>query len=83
MNFQTGSKKATSLLQHSTDILGGTLVFSGTRVPFQTLIDYLKAGDTLDDFLDDFPSVTREQAFEVLELAQEAIVREIDASPVG
>jgi len=77
------SKKATSLLQHSTDILGGTLVFSGTRVPFQTLIDYLKAGDTLDDFLDDFPSVTREQAFEVLELAQEAIVREIDASPVG
>ena len=77
------SKNATSLLQHSAEILGGALVFSGTRVPFQTLIDYLKAGDTLDDFLDDFPSVTREQAFEVLELAQEAIVREIDASPVG
>ncbi|MBI5290882.1 MAG: DUF433 domain-containing protein [Chloroflexi bacterium] len=71
------------LLQHSAEILGGALVFGGTRVPFQTLIDYLKAGDTLDDFLDDFPSVTREQAFEVLELAQEAIVREIDASPVG
>lgn len=49
------------------EILGGTPVFLGTRVPFQTLLDYLEAGDTLDEFLDDFPTVTREQAITALE----------------
>lgn len=44
------------------DILGGTPVFADTRVPVQTLIDYLKAGDSLNDFLEGFPSVSREQA---------------------
>jgi uncharacterized protein (DUF433 family) len=52
------------------DILGGTPVFAGTRVPAQTLIDYLEAGDTLDAFLDSFPSVSREQAIAALELAR-------------
>jgi uncharacterized protein (DUF433 family) len=51
------------------DILSGIPVFAGTRVPVQTLIDYLKAGDSLDDFLDGFPSVSREQAQAFLELA--------------
>jgi uncharacterized protein (DUF433 family) len=51
------------------DILSGTPVFAGTRVPVQTLIDYLKAGDSLDDFLEGFPSVSREQAQAFLELA--------------
>ena len=51
------------------NILGGTPVFVGTRVPLQNLIDYLEAGDSLDDFLDSFPSVTREQAIAALELA--------------
>jgi uncharacterized protein (DUF433 family) len=61
-------------VSRSEDILGGTLVFTGTRVPVQTLLDYLEGGDRLDDFLDDFPSVTREQALQVLGLAKEAIL---------
>ena len=56
------------------DILGGTPVFMGTRVPLQNLIDYLEAGDSLDDFLQSFPTVTREQAIAALELAREALV---------
>ena len=55
------------------NVLGGTPVFVGTRVPLQNLIDYLEAGDSLDDFLDSFPSVTREQAIAALELAREAL----------
>jgi uncharacterized protein (DUF433 family) len=54
-------------------ILGGTPVFVGTRVPLQNLIDYLEAGDTIDDFLKSFPSVAREQAIAALELAREAL----------
>jgi uncharacterized protein (DUF433 family) len=49
-------------------------VFVGTRVPLKNLIDYLEAGDSLEEFLDDFPSVTRDQAVAALELAQEALV---------
>jgi uncharacterized protein (DUF433 family) len=49
------------------DILGGKPVFVGTRVPFQTLVDYIAAGHTLDQFLDHFPTVTREQALGSLE----------------
>jgi uncharacterized protein (DUF433 family) len=61
-------------LTHSDpEILGGTRVFAGTRVPVQTLIDYLEAGETLDAFLDSFPSVSREQAIAALELAREAL----------
>jgi uncharacterized protein (DUF433 family) len=55
------------------EILGGTPVFAGTRVPLQNLIDCLEAGDSLDDFLRSFPSVTREQAVAALELAREAL----------
>lgn len=55
------------------EILGGTLVFFGTRVPVQNLIDYLEAGDSLEDFLKSFPSVTREQAIAALEVAREAL----------
>jgi len=50
------------------DILGGTPVFQGTRVPFQALLDYLEAGQTLDEFLDDFPTVTRNAAVQGLTL---------------
>ena len=50
------------------DVVSGALVFSGTRVPVQTLIDYIKSGETLDRFLDGFPSVSREQAEAYLEL---------------
>jgi uncharacterized protein (DUF433 family) len=55
------------------EILGGTAVFVGTRVPVQTLVDYLRGGDTLDQFLEDFPSVRREQAQAALDLAGEAL----------
>jgi len=54
----------------SKEIMGGTPVFAGTRVPIQTLIDYLVAGDSIDEFLDGFPSVKREQVVEFLEEAE-------------
>lgn len=54
-------------------ILGGTPVFVGTRVPFRALIDYLEGGHDLDEFLDDFPSVSRELAVAALEAAHEAL----------
>jgi uncharacterized protein (DUF433 family) len=55
----------------SKEVMGGTPVFSGTRVPIQTLIDFLKAGDSIDDFLEGFPTVTREQVLEFLEVAEQ------------
>ena len=55
-------------------IMGGTPVFVGTRVPLQNLIDYLEGGETLDDFLEGFPSVTREQAIRVLEEMKERVL---------
>jgi len=72
---------ATDVIHSSTDILGGTPVFVGTRVPFQTLIDYLESGETLDEFLDDFPSVTREQAIAALDLAKESLLTQVHAHP--
>lgn len=62
-----------NLIVSSPDILGGTPVFVGTRVPVSNLTDYLEAGDTLDEFLDDFPSVSREQAVEFLEVAARGV----------
>lgn len=59
------------LISRDKDIMSGALVFAGTRVPVKTLLDYLKAGDSLDEFLDDFPTVKREQAEGVLELLQQ------------
>jgi len=56
------------------EIMGGTPVFAGTRVPVQTFVEYLEAGDPLDEFLIDFPSVTREQAVAVLELAKDLLL---------
>ena len=58
----------------SPDVLGGTPVFAGTRVPVQTLIEYLEAGDTIDDFLEGFPSVTRQQLVAFLEEAKDRVV---------
>ena len=57
----------TSEIMRDPDILGGTPVFRGTRVPVQTVIDYFSAGQSLGEFLDDFPSVTHEQVVQVLE----------------
>jgi uncharacterized protein (DUF433 family) len=63
-----------SVVHSDPEIMGGTPVFRGTRVPFQTLIDYLEAGHPLADFLDDFPTVSREQAISALEQAKEAVL---------
>jgi uncharacterized protein (DUF433 family) len=65
----------TMLVVHSDpDILGGTPVFIGTRVPFRTLLDYLTGGESLDEFLEDFPSVGREWAEAALRLAGDLLV---------
>ena len=56
------------------EILGGTPVFRGTRVPFKNLLDYLEGGHTLDEFLDEFPSVTREAAIAALEHAKDLVI---------
>jgi len=61
----------TSVVHIDPEILGGTPVFVGTRVPLKSLYDHLEAGDTLDEFLESFPSVSREQAVTALELARE------------
>lgn len=71
----------THLIHRSDEILGGTPVFAGTRVPLQTLFDYLEGGDTLDEFLDDFPAVSREHAVQVLEKMKEAfLARECESA---
>ena len=62
-----------SVVHSDPEILGGTPVFRGTRVPLRNLIDYLERGHSLDEFLDAFPSVTREQAIAALEAAHEAL----------
>lgn len=61
-----------SVVPRDPEVVGGELVFSGTRVPARTLVDYLKADHTLEAFLDDFPSVGREQAKGYLEISLEA-----------
>lgn len=63
-----------SVIHSDPEILGGTPVFVGTRVPAQTLLDYLEGGHPLGEFLDDFPSVTREQAIALLEHAKELVL---------
>jgi uncharacterized protein (DUF433 family) len=68
------------LIHRDPDILGGTPVFVGTRVPVQTLLDYLEAGDSLNEFLDHFPSVSREQAVAALELAKEILITHADTA---
>ena len=62
------------LIVRDPEVLGGTPVFAGTRVPVQTLLDYLEAGHALDAFLDDFPTVRREQATALLELLKQAVL---------
>ena len=63
-----------AIVSRSSDILGGTPVFAGTRVPIQTLIDYLEGGQSIDDFLSGFPTVTREQVIAFLEEAKARVV---------
>ena len=62
------------LIDRNPDVLGGTTVFSGTRVPVRILMEHLEVGDRLDDFLDDYPTVSREQAVALLERATAQLV---------
>ena len=69
---------ATSIIVRDPEILGGIPCFRGTRVPFQNLLDYLEAGDTLDEFLGQFPTITREMAIEALETAKESLLARVE-----
>jgi uncharacterized protein (DUF433 family) len=62
-----------AIVRSDPEVLGGTPVFAGTRVPVKNLMDYLAAGDSLERFLDHFPSVTREQAVAALEIATDLL----------
>ena len=62
------------IVSSSPDVMGGTPVFGGTRVPVQTLLDYLEAGESIDQFLEGFPSVTRQQVIGFLEQAKDRLV---------
>ena len=69
---------ASSVIVRNPEILGGVPVFANTRVPFQALLDYLEGGQTLDEFLDDFPTVTREAAVAALEEAKALIIANLE-----
>lgn len=73
--FRYHSAMKEPVITASPDVMGGTPVFARTRVPVQTLLDYLKGGESIDDFLDGFPTVTREQVIAFLEEAEEQIVK--------
>ncbi|MBD2296293.1 DUF433 domain-containing protein [Anabaena sphaerica FACHB-251] len=66
-----------SVISVSPEIMSGTPVFTGTRVPIQTLLDYLTAGDSIDYFLDGFPTVTREQVITFLEEAGKQMISQV------
>ena len=68
------------LIIRDDEIMSGTPVFKGTRVPIKNLIDYLEAGDDLDEFLDDFPSGSRDQAIQVLELTKDMLLTQACAN---
>jgi len=66
-----------SVVHSDPEIMGGTPVFVGTRVPVRTLVDHLKGGSTIDEFLEDFPSVHREQATAFLQQATAALLQQV------
>jgi uncharacterized protein (DUF433 family) len=66
-----------SVICRDPEVMGGTPVFCGTRVPVQTLIEYLEAGDSIDEFLEGFPTVTREQVIACLEEAKDKLVESV------
>jgi len=67
-------KNSNKIISRNKEILGGTPVFNGTRVPVKALWDYLKAGDGIEDFLEDFPSVNRDQVIALIERAQKRVL---------
>ena len=71
---------ATAVVHSDPEILSGAPVFVGTRVPVRTLLDYIKAGDTINEFIEDFPSVTREQVVEFLRQATAAMLSRLQSA---
>jgi uncharacterized protein (DUF433 family) len=65
------------IVSRNPEVLGGAVVFHGTRVPVQTLLDYLEAGETIDDFLEGFPSVTRQHVIAFLEEAKDRLIETV------
>lgn len=74
------SRNVKELIEVDPEKMSGAPVFRGTRVPINHLFDYLRAGDSVDVFLDDFPTVTREQALGVLELMRERLLTEYETA---
>ena len=70
----------TPLVSRCDTVMSGAVVFAGTRVPVQSLLDYIEEGQTLDQFLEDFPTVSREHAVAVLELAKESVLAHADSA---
>jgi uncharacterized protein (DUF433 family) len=68
------------LISSSKEIMSGAVVFTGTRVPVQTLMDYLEEDGSLDEFLEDFPTVSRKHAIAVLELAKDSLIQHATAA---
>ena len=77
------ARAAAEVVSRAPDVLSGTPVFKGTRVPGQALLDHLEAADSLDVFLNSFPSMTREQAIAFLEMAKEAALAKLKAADPG
>lgn len=73
-------KPVRKIVSQDKDVLGGIAVFAGTRVPVHALIDHLKGGESLESFLVDFPSVSREQAEAFLDLAEAAVVEDLSGA---
>ena len=81
MKFEEKTKLTIDkLITCDAEIMSGTPVFKNTRVPIKNLIDYLETGESLDDFLEDFPSVTREQTVQTLKLAREVLLTQAYAN---
>lgn len=68
------------VIEINPDKMSGSPVFAGTRVPIKNLFDYLEGGDSLEDFLEGFPPVTRQQAVAVLEMAERSLIKEVAAN---
>ena len=84
MKFERKTRlKIDTLVTCDAEIMSGTPVFKNTRVPIKNLIDYLETGESLDDFLEDFPSVSRNQAVKTLELATEMLLTHVYANSSG
>jgi uncharacterized protein (DUF433 family) len=74
---RTAGVQPNGIIVKDREILGGTPVFQGTRVPFQALLDYLEGGQTLDEFLDDFPTVSKDAAVAALEFAKSLLISQL------